>query len=303
MTVRGRIAGRPKSGHSAGTGQPGPRTAGERLRAAPQAVAITAAVLVVALTAVITALVSPGGTRTTAHATAARTAPKAPARTPGGTAHPGTAGHAPAAPTYPLVPDSIQHAAETPGRAVNITIDDGPDPVWTPRVLAVLAKHHAHATFCMIGPQARANPAVVRQVVAAGDRLCDHTVHHDEAMDKKPVAYQQAEIMDALTMIEQASGGARVSYYRAPGGAFTPASRAFAAHHGMRPLGWNVDTKDYERRGVGTIVRTVKDEIGNGPTILFHDGGGNRSQTVAALDRTLTWLHTQGYAFSFPKVN
>jgi peptidoglycan/xylan/chitin deacetylase (PgdA/CDA1 family) len=71
----------------------------------------------------------------------------------------------------------------------------------------------------------------------------------------------------------------------------------------MRPLGWNVDTKDYEQPGVATIVDTVKDEISNGPTILFHDGGGDRSQTVQALDQTLTWLTAQGYGFSFPKVS
>ncbi|WP_443060764.1 polysaccharide deacetylase family protein [Streptomyces sp. NBC_00448] len=283
-----------------------------RAKSAPQVVAIALAVAVVVLAAVVTAIVAPGSGK---HSSAADD-PKAPQNS----AHSGSTGSAGTGKTgggsggkgghstapghqYPLVPDSIVHAAETPGKAVNITIDDGPDPFWTPKVLAVLKKHHVHATFCMIGPQARDNPATVREVVAAGHRLCDHTVHHDEGMDKKPVAYQESEILDALNMIEQASGGARVYYYRAPGGAFTPASRAFAAQHGLRPLGWNIDTKDYERKGVGAIVGTVKYEIGNGPTILFHDGGGDRSQTVAALDQTLTWLQSQGYAFSFPQVN
>ena len=279
--------------------EPGVRPGRGRLASAPQAVAITLAVVVVVLAAVITAVVAPGSHHRTDNAddpkppSPATTAPTAGAGRP----------HPPATPHVPVVPDSIQHAAETPGKAVNITIDDGPDPVWTPKVLAVLRKHHVHATFCMIGPQARANPAVVRSVVAAGHRLCDHTVHHDESMDKKPPAYQRSEIMDALAMIEQASGGARVYYYRAPGGAFTPASRALAAQHGMRPLGWNIDTKDYTRPGVPAILHIVKYEIGNGPTILFHDGGGERSQTVAALDSTLTWLAQQGYAFSFPKVD
>jgi peptidoglycan/xylan/chitin deacetylase (PgdA/CDA1 family) len=141
----------------------------------------------------------------------------------------------------------------------------------------------------------------VRQVVAEGHRLCDHTVHHDTTMDHKAFSYQKSEILDALDMIKEASGGAPVSYYRAPGGAFTPASRALAAQHGMRPLGWNIDTKDYEQPGADAILDTVKDEIGNGPTILFHDGGGDRSQTVQALDMTLSWLSQQGYGFSVPK--
>lgn len=202
----------------------------------------------------------------------------------------------------PVTDASIVHASERPGKSVNITIDDGPDPVWTPKVLKVLKKHGAKATFCMIGPQAKDYPDVVKEVVAAGHRLCDHTVDHDLTMDRKSEAYQKQQILDAQKMIEDAAGGAaKVDYYRAPGGAFTPYSRELAARHGMRPLGWNVDSKDFERRGVDTIVNTVRSELDNGPTILFHDGGGHRGQTLAALERLLPWMKEQGYGFGFPQ--
>ncbi|WP_406184551.1 polysaccharide deacetylase family protein [Streptomyces sp. NBC_01006] len=199
------------------------------------------------------------------------------------------------------IPDGIAHASESGGNAVNITIDDGPDPQWTPKVLDVLKKYDVKATFCMIGPQAKAHPDLVKRVVAAGHRLCDHTMDHNTAMDKKPVAYQEQQILEAKKMIEDAAGGgAEVEYYRAPGGAFTPDSRRIAAANGMRPLGWNVDTKDFGKPGVAAIVNAVKSEMGNGPTVLFHDGGGNRSQTVAALDQVLDWLKDQGRPTGFP---
>ncbi|MFJ9846016.1 polysaccharide deacetylase family protein [Kitasatospora sp. NPDC101155] len=199
------------------------------------------------------------------------------------------------------VPDGIAHASEAGGNAVNITIDDGPDPVWTPKVLDVLKRYGVKATFCMIGPQAKAHPDLVKQVVAGGHRLCDHTVDHDTSMDKKPVAYQEKEILDAKKMIEEAAGGgANVLYYRAPGGSFTPDSRRIAAANGMRPLGWNVDSKDFTRPGTAAIVDTVKKEIGNGPTVLFHDGGGDRQQTVDALGQVLGWLKEQGRLTGFP---
>ncbi|NEB09411.1 polysaccharide deacetylase family protein, partial [Streptomyces coelicoflavus] len=195
---------------------------------------------------------------------------------------------------------SIAHASDAGPRGVNITIDDGPDPNWTPQVLDLLKEYGVKATFCMTGLQAQAHPDLVKDVVAAGHRLCDHSVSHDTAMDKKSEAYQSKEILDAERMITEASGGVRPVYYRAPGGAFTPYSRKLAASRGMRPLGWNVDTKDFERPGADAIVATVKRELSNGPTILFHDAGGDRTQTVEALRQVLPWLKEQGRIFGFP---
>ncbi|MFF5156259.1 polysaccharide deacetylase family protein [Streptomyces sp. NPDC000348] len=198
------------------------------------------------------------------------------------------------------VAESIVHASDQGPRGVNVTIDDGPDPAWTPQVLDVLGEYGVKATFCITGTQAQAHPDLVKEVVAAGHRLCDHSVSHDTAMDKKSEAYQAKEILDAERMIIEASGGVRPMYYRAPGGAFTPYSRKLAASHGMRPLGWNVDTKDFERPGTDAIVATVERELPNGPTLLFHDAGGDRSQTVEALRRVLPSLQEQGYSFGFP---
>ncbi|WLQ34347.1 polysaccharide deacetylase family protein [Streptomyces castrisilvae] len=203
-------------------------------------------------------------------------------------------------PATEKVAEDIAHASDQGARGVNITIDDGPDPTWTPQVLQLLKDKGVKATFCMVGTQAQAYPNLVKDVVAAGHRLCNHTVSHDVTMDKKSEAYQTKEILDAERMITKASGGVRPQYYRAPGGAFTPFSRKLAASHGMRPLGWNVDTKDFEHPGVDAIVATVKSEISNGPTVLFHDAGGERSQTLAALGQVLPWLREQGYSFGFP---
>ncbi|MFC9506212.1 polysaccharide deacetylase family protein [Streptomyces sp. NPDC057002] len=198
------------------------------------------------------------------------------------------------------VAESIVHASDKGARGVNITIDDGPDPVWTPEVLDVLREYGVKATFCMVGTQAQAHPDLVKKVVADGHRLCDHSVSHDTTMDKKSEAYQSRQILDAERMITKASGGVRPMYYRAPGGAFTPYSRKLAASRGMRPLGWNVDSKDFERPGTDAMVATVERELPNGPTILFHDAGGERSQTVEALRRILPWLKEQGYSCGFP---
>ncbi|MHA6761723.1 polysaccharide deacetylase family protein [Streptacidiphilus sp. PAMC 29251] len=195
----------------------------------------------------------------------------------------------------------LEYTTGAKDKSIALTFDDGPSPVYTPQILAVLAQYHAHATFCEIGPHAKANPAMVKAIRAAGDQLCDHTVSHNEAMSKKSLQYQTKEIVDAKSMIEKAGGsGTQVSWFRAPGGDFSPPNRQIAAQNGLRPLAWSVDTNDWKRPGVSKIVSTVHQELGKGAIILMHDGGGDRSQTVAALKQLLPELVAAGYSFDFP---
>ncbi|WP_424212043.1 polysaccharide deacetylase family protein [Streptomyces sp. BI20] len=223
---------------------------------------------------------------------------------PAAEARPNRSGAAksPEASAEPKVPVTIAHLTEEGGNSVAITIDDGPDPRYTPPMLDILKARGVKAVFCMVGPAAKAHPQIVKRIVAEGHRLCDHSMSHDTGMDKKPVDYQRSQILDAQKLIEEAAGGTKVLYYRAPGGAFTPDSRRIAAIAGMRPLGWNVDSKDFTKPGTAKIVSTVKGEIGNGPTILFHDGGGDRTQTVAALAQILDWLKETGRPTGLPIV-
>ncbi|MFF9983067.1 polysaccharide deacetylase family protein [Streptomyces erythrochromogenes] len=229
---------------------------------------------------------------------AEKPAEKVPAGKPAGSA--ASAGNAGSARSTAGIPLAISRLAQGPGRDVAITIDDGPDPRWTPQVLEVLRKNHVKATFCMIGTKAQKYPELVRSVAADGHRLCNHSVDHDVTMDHKPVAYQKQQILAAKAMIEKAAPGVPVGYYRAPGGAFTPDSRAIAAESGMRPLGWSVDPKDWSRPGLPAMITALEGKLPQQPTVLFHDGGGDRSETVAALKQYLPWLTAQGYHFTFP---
>lgn len=204
-------------------------------------------------------------------------------------------------PGGPTISREIQHGLEDSGKAVALTFDDGPDPNWTPKILALLARHHAKATFCEIGPNAQAHPAVVQQIVAAGHRLCDHSVHHDEHQSAKSLDYNTHEILDARKEITDAAGpGAEVPYYRAPGGDFKPWIREIAAGHGMRPLGWTSDSDDWKHPGTAAIMHNINANLRPGAIVLMHDGGGDRSQTVQALAQLLDQLDAQHYTYSFP---
>ncbi|AWW43045.1 polysaccharide deacetylase family protein (plasmid) [Streptomyces cadmiisoli] len=198
------------------------------------------------------------------------------------------------------VSEELSRSSEGGPKAVNITIDDGPHPQFTPRMLDVLAEYGAKATFCVVGSEARRYPGLVKRIVAEGHRLCNHAASHDSTMDKKSRSYQAKEILDGARAITEASGGVPPLYYRAPGGAFTAYSRKLAAQHGMRPLGWSVDARDWELPGVDVLVRRVQSQLANGPTVLLHDGGGDRAQSVEALRRLLPWIEQRDRTFGFP---
>ena len=139
----------------------------------------------------------------------------------------------------------------TDSRTVALTFDDGPDPRWTPQVLAVLQRHGAVATFCMVEHSAAAHPALVKQVVDAGMRLCDHSRTHDEQLPDRAPEKIDDEVVDAGADLSAVAGGAPVEWYRAPGGNWSPEIAELSADHGMQPLGWNVDPRDWERPGRG----------------------------------------------------
>ncbi|MFJ2582650.1 polysaccharide deacetylase family protein [Kitasatospora aureofaciens] len=186
------------------------------------------------------------------------------------------------------------------GRTVALTFDDGPGPA-TPQILDLLAQYNVKATFCEIGQNAAANPAMVKRVLAAGHRLCDHSVHHPQPFAKLPHDKAVSEISNAKDMIVQAGGpGTQITWFRAPGGGFNADNEHITAGLGMKSLGWSVDPRDWSRPGAPAIVSAVQSQLKPGGVILMHDGGGDRSQTVAALKQLLPWLVAQGYTFDFP---
>ncbi|GGQ59967.1 polysaccharide deacetylase family protein [Kitasatospora griseola] len=245
---------------------------------------------------------SPSQTLGGAGSTAATTAPSAPATGATTPSAPGSGASRPAGGQHTPAPaTNVLHHTASGGRTVALTFDDGPGPA-TGQVLDLLAKYDAKATFCEIGDNAKANPAAVKRIVAEGHRLCDHTVDHPQPMHTQSHQQQVAEIADAKTQIENAAGGnAQITWWRAPGGDFTAENEKIGADQGMKSLGWSVDPRDWSRPGVQSIVNTVEQNLRPGSVVLMHDGGGDRSQTVAALKQLLPWMVAQGYTFDFPQ--
>jgi peptidoglycan-N-acetylglucosamine deacetylase len=192
------------------------------------------------------------------------------------------------------VVDSTRHK----GTTVSFTFDDGPNPADTPTLLVVLRKHHVHAVFCLWGDQVRENPELVRAIVAGGHKLCNHTMHHDDMSTWSPERIK-SDLEQTSALIHQAAPGAPIRYFRAPYGSWglTP---EVAAGLGMQPLGWRTDIGDWEPPGTDELVDRLEQRVTPGAVVLMHDGGGDRSQTVAAVDRIIPELRSLGYRFDLP---
>jgi peptidoglycan/xylan/chitin deacetylase (PgdA/CDA1 family) len=170
---------------------------------------------------------------------------------------------------------------------VALTFDDGPDPRWTPEVLALLREHDVKATFCVVGQLAQAYPELLRDIAADGHTLCNHSWSHDMALGRRPAREIRADLERTNAAIRDALPGARVSYYRQPGGAWTGRVVEVAEELGMSSLHWEVDPQDWARPGAGAIATVVSGATDEGAIVLLHDGGGERRGTVQAMRRFL----------------
>ncbi|MEU0370745.1 polysaccharide deacetylase family protein [Streptomyces sp. NPDC006283] len=185
------------------------------------------------------------------------------------------------------------------GRTMVLTFDDGPDPRYTPDVLAILRKHDVRAMFFVCGEMATAHRDLLREMAGDGHVVGNHTWSHPLIPE-----LSSSKINDQLgrtsEVIEEAVGEPPL-WYRAPYGAWNRRSFEIGAELGMEPLGWTLDTLDWATPGTGTIVRRVLKGAAPGVIVLSHDAGGNRTQSVAALRRYLPKLLDKGYQITVPR--
>jgi cellulose synthase/poly-beta-1,6-N-acetylglucosamine synthase-like glycosyltransferase/peptidoglycan/xylan/chitin deacetylase (PgdA/CDA1 family) len=218
--------------------------------------------------------------------------------------------HAAAAPTTvtgggPIiqVSGSQVRTYSMPPRTVALTFDDGPDSRWTPAVLAVLRRFHVPATFFLVGAHTAAYPYLVRAELADGEQVGSHTYTHTNLA----TAAGWREGFE-LALTQNALAGAagvhtrllRMPYSSEPDALTAADWRAArqACLDGYTVVLTNLDSRDWTRPGVARIVVAAMPSGRKGAVIMFHDGGGDRAQTVAALPIIIRRLHSEGYRFT-----
>jgi peptidoglycan/xylan/chitin deacetylase (PgdA/CDA1 family) len=177
-------------------------------------------------------------------------------------------------------------------REIALTIDDGPGPL-TPQFVRTLQRLHVPATFFVVGQQLDSFDRGLRDAVRAGFAIGDHTEQHQN-LPTLPSGLQAKAVQDAALRI-RSYGVPYPRLFRPPAGAFNPTTLQVLRRHRMLAVLWTVDTEDFTRPGTRTIVQRAVDGAGNGAIILMHDGGGDRSQTLAALPAIVHRLRARGY--------
>jgi peptidoglycan-N-acetylglucosamine deacetylase len=170
------------------------------------------------------------------------------------------------------------------GGIVYLTFDDGPSH-YTPAILKILRTTHSTATFFELGFRQAEHPAEAAQVRATGNNIGNHTYSHPDLTT-----------LTAGEIRSEVARGPRSGCLRPPFGATDPTVQRILAQEGLREVLWTTDTKDWSRPGSRKIVKAATaPTVGAGSIVLLHDGGGDRSQTVAALPQIISILQQRGY--------
>lgn len=200
-------------------------------------------------------------------------------------------------------PDLSRLASHTDNGSpiVYLTFDDGPNGGQTLEILDLLEQYDAQATFFVLGQQAERYPDVIRAEASGGHYVGNHTYDHSSLEGASPERFMdQIERTKQIILdiaIDLFGLDRDVRYVRPPYGATDANTRNYATALGYAVVMWDIDPQDWRNPGSQVIASHVVSSAYPGAIVLMHDGGGDRSQTIAALERILRELSAQGYAF------
>src|SRR5699024_3218944 len=189
---------------------------------------------------------------------------------------------------------TMMYKADTNEKVIAFTFDDAPDEIYTPRILDVLKKHDAKATFFLLGARVEKYPHIVRQIHEEGHIIGNHTYWHLE-LTKTGVANMIWEINKNERAIKSVIDK-EMKLFRAPYGALNEEMVKKLREMGYLGIGWSIDSEDWRGISKEEIKKRVLNDMHPGSIVLMH-AAGNVPGTPEALDELLTYLKKNGYQF------
>ncbi|MFE7974682.1 bifunctional polysaccharide deacetylase/glycosyltransferase family 2 protein [Streptomyces shenzhenensis] len=194
-------------------------------------------------------------------------------------------------------------SVSVPAKTIALTFDDGPDPTWTPEVLEILRKYDVPGTFFLVGSMVSRHPGIVRTMVDQGNEVGIHTFTHIDLSYQSDARVKRE--MEQTQLALAGAAGITTTLFRAPYSSETDAIDNYSwpvykklGADGYTSVFVDTDSDDWKRPGVSKIIKWATPKDGKGAAVLFHDAGGERSQTVAALPRYIEKMRANGYTFT-----
>lgn len=191
----------------------------------------------------------------------------------------------------------IVHSIPTREKVVALTYDDGPHPIYTPQILAILKEHHVKATFFMIGASVEKYPSIVKQVIREGHSIGNHTYSHPRNLATLRNQRVREEMENCETTIER-NLGRRVAIFRPPKGIYSAEVIREAKEAGYQMVLWSVCGDNRKMKDPKAMANRVVQSVKPGNIILLHDGTfDSRWRDVEATPIIVEGLLKKGYRF------
>lgn len=181
--------------------------------------------------------------------------------------------------------------AKSSSKAIALTFDDGPDPVWTPKVLEVLKRYNIKATFFCIGEKVDKHPHLVKQLMDQGHLVGNHTYYHTSffpLLKKKKMIAELQRCDDVIKNITRE----HVRLFRPPFGVTNPTISAAVRKLGYKVVGWSIRSFDTVKSEREKVLKRILKKVHAGGVILMHDNLENSDWLV---EQVIVHLHERGY--------
>ncbi|MFF3202912.1 bifunctional polysaccharide deacetylase/glycosyltransferase family 2 protein [Streptomyces sp. NPDC002962] len=190
-----------------------------------------------------------------------------------------------------------------PDKTIALTFDDGPNPTWTPQVLKILQEYDVPGTFFLVGSMVSRYPSIVKDMVEEGNEVGIHTFTHVDLSYQSDARVDRE--MEQTQLALAGAAGITTTLFRAPYSSETDAIDNYSwpiykklGEDGYTSVFVDTDSDDWKKPGVSKIIKWATPEDGKGASVLFHDAGGERSQTIKALPTYIEKMKAAGYTFT-----
>ncbi|MFE1798277.1 bifunctional polysaccharide deacetylase/glycosyltransferase family 2 protein [Streptomyces sp. NPDC059517] len=194
-------------------------------------------------------------------------------------------------------------STSVPEKTIALTFDDGPNPTWTPQILKILEENDVPGTFFLVGSMVSRYPSIVNDLVDQGNEVGIHTFTHVDLSYQSNARIERE--MDQTQLALAGAAGITTTLFRAPYSSETDAIDNYSwpvykklGAEGYTSVFVDTDSDDWKRPGVSKIIKWATPSKNKGASVLFHDAGGERSQTVKALGTYIKKMKAKGYTFT-----